>query len=100
MAEYIERQAAIDAVRAAEKYRLVENENGHWRPIADSMEAMTNIVDLPAADVTPVKRTKCRYCKKEWGTCDPVTNHFIIPPNGKINFCPMCGAKMDEEAQP
>lgn len=36
----------------------------------------------------------CEYCNKEWGMCDPVTNRFTIPPNGKINYCPICGAKM------
>ena len=37
---------------------------------------------------------RCEYCNKEWGMCDPVTNRFVAPPNNKINYCPICGAKI------
>ena len=36
------------------------------------------------------------YCHEEWGTCDPKTNRFTMPP-GKIRFCPMCGKPLDKE---
>ena len=39
----------------------------------------------------------CKYCHEEWGTCDPITNRFTMPP-GKIQFCPMCGKPLTAEA--
>ena len=39
----------------------------------------------------------CKYCHAEWGTCDPITNRFAMPP-GEIQFCPMCGKPLTEEA--
>lgn len=43
----------------------------------------------------------CKWCEEEWGTCDPITNRFTMPPKGGINYCPMCGrplkAAMHEE---
>ena len=41
---------------------------------------------------------KCNYCEAEWGTCDPITNRFTMPPRGGIRFCPMCGHPMTDEA--
>ena len=41
---------------------------------------------------------KCNYCEAEWGTCNPITNRFTMPPRGGIRFCPMCGHPMTDEA--
>ena len=41
---------------------------------------------------------KCNYCEAEWGTCDPITNRFTMPPRGGIRFCPMCGRPLTDEA--
>lgn len=41
---------------------------------------------------------KCDYCEEEWGTCDPTTNRFTMPPRGGIRFCPMCGRHITDEA--
>ena len=40
----------------------------------------------------------CKHCNKEWGTCNPITNRFTMPPRGGIRFCPMCGRPMTDEA--
>ena len=40
----------------------------------------------------------CKHCGEEWGTCNPITNRFTMPPPGGIRFCPMCGAPMTDEA--
>lgn len=40
----------------------------------------------------------CEHCNKEWGTCNPITNRFTMPPRGGIRFCPMCGRPMTDEA--
>ena len=40
----------------------------------------------------------CKYCDEEWGTCDPITNRFAMPPRGGIRFCPVCGRPLTDEA--
>lgn len=40
----------------------------------------------------------CKYCDEEWGTCNPITNRFTMPPRGGIRFCPMCGRPLTNEA--
>lgn len=40
----------------------------------------------------------CKYCDEEWGTCNPITNRFTMPPRGGIRFCPMCGRPLTDEA--
>lgn len=39
----------------------------------------------------------CKYCHEEWGTCNPITNRFTMPP-GEIQYCPMCGKPLTAEA--
>ena len=40
----------------------------------------------------------CKYCDEEWGTCNPITNRFVMPPRGGIQYCPMCGKPLTDEA--
>lgn len=40
----------------------------------------------------------CKYCDEEWGTCNPITNRFTMPPRGGIRFCPMCGRPLTDKA--
>ena len=54
---------------------------------------------------SPIRREKvekvwrgCKYCDEEWGTCNPITNRFTMPPRGGIRFCPMCGRPLTDEA--
>ena len=60
-------------------------------------------VKLP--DDRPVSREQvekvfggCKHCGEEWGTCNPITNRFTMPPPGGIRFCPMCGRPLTDEA--
>ena len=60
---------------------------------------------LAADALRPVSREQvekawmgCKYCDEEWGTCDPITNRFTMPPRGGIRFCPMCGRPLTDEA--
>lgn len=79
MAEYIEREIALDIVK---------------RTSGDYAAAFAEIAHHPAADVEPVRHGRwieyqtphiicCSCC--DWGT----------GLNGKTDFCPNCGAKMD-----
>ena len=90
MAEYIEREDLLELYRMDHP---VLNENGHV-PLPVIRQ---NIMDIPAADVVPVRRGRwidareycgdymCSNCEALYGT-------------NKFNYCPNCGAKMDRGA--
>lgn len=96
MAEYIDREAVIEKFRRMLRVKHGTNE----RFFADSVFAI--IENFPAADVVPVQHG-------EWENGNP-----ICPVCGEDKFkgldadiwcdwqpdyCPNCGAKMDEEAK-
>ena len=62
-------------------------------------------LDLALSALRPVSREQvekafpeCRYCNEEWGTCNPITNRFTMPPGDGIRFCPVCGKPLTDEA--
>ena len=62
-------------------------------------------LQIALAALRPVSREQvekawmgCKYCDEEWGTCNPITNRFTMPPRGGIRFCPMCGRPLTDEA--
>ena len=62
-------------------------------------------LEMALAALRPVSREQvekafpeCRYCNEEWGTCDPITNRFTMPPGDGIRFCPVCGKPLTDEA--
>lgn len=59
--------------------------------------ALTALRPVSREQVEKVRRG-CKYCDEEWGTCDPITNRFTMPPRGGIRFCPMCGRPLTDEA--
>lgn len=70
-------------------------------PPKQVVEALTMAADA----LRPISREQaekawkgCKHCNKEWGTCDPITNRFTMPPRGGIQFCPMCGRPLTDEA--
>ena len=61
--------------------------------------------NIALAALRPVSREQvekvwggCEWCDEEWGTCNPITNRFTMPPRGGIRFCPMCGKPLTDEA--
>lgn len=58
---------------------------------------IVKLVDNIAESEKHEQASGCPYCHEEWGTCDPKTNRFTMPP-GEIQFCPMCGKPLTEEA--
>lgn len=107
MAEYIERETAIDVI-------MSEPTDAHYPSwYADKIE------QIPVADVAPVRHgqwewfeewfpstpdhpTECEDCGWRCSECktaleDIVSGYWddIIEP--MINYCPNCGAKMDDE---
>ena len=93
MAEYIDREAAVDAV--ADIYYDTPGIN----LTAEKLEAAIN--GIPAADVAPVRHG--RWISKnphgyEWtfvcSNCGYVDGY---PFNDRHNYCPNCGANMESE---
>ena len=80
--------------------RLAHTE-AKWPGTEDTLEAL----GMALSALRPVSREQvekawmgCKYCDEEWGTCDPITNRFAMPPRGGIRFCPMCGRPLTDEA--
>lgn len=100
MAEYVEREQAINFARAAAAAAYNRDDFGTYR---DLNAFIATLVFIPAADVVPVKHGKwieyqiphyfkCSECK-----CTvPYVKAVLIDGKRKYNYCPACGAKMDE----
>lgn len=84
MAEYIDREAAL--------MKLMQD--------GCSAKNLQSISDMPAADAAPVRHGRweeasdgdgivCPFCRTDFCTIIYDTEHF--------NYCPNCGAKMDEK---
>ena len=91
MDEYIKREDLLKLYRIDDP---VLNENGHV-PLPVIRQ---NIMDIPAADVAPVRHG--RWVEKEKYTfgimydCSLCENR-ILDNGHPWNYCPNCGAKMD-----
>ena len=84
MAEYIEREAAV--------MRLMQD--------GCSAKNVQSIMELPAADVAPVRHGYFRRLTFSGDTiicseCKIAYNIFETNGAENFNFCPHCGAKMD-----
>ena len=87
MDEYIKREDLLELYRIDDS---VLNENGHV-PLPVIRQ---NIMDIPAADVAPVRHGRWIMHDDEFGlTCECSVCH--IETMGDGNYCPNCGAKMD-----
>lgn len=99
MADYIDRQAAIDAVHEEFDGCLVWDESGETT--ANEFERILDY--LPSADVQPVRHGywidvddelisgRCSVCGWE--------SHLYEDDVVGMPYCPNCGAKMDEVTQ-
>ena len=86
MAEYIEREAAMDIVR---------------RTSGDYAAAFAELRRLPAADVAPVRHGRWVYAKTYYDidecNCSLCGQLMTTAIDKRMNYCPNCGAKMDLE---
>ena len=94
MAEYIKRDTVIRAVMAAK-----------WMDGSDGAMAMEIVASLPAADVAPVVHGRWddsgRYTFPSGAAAVRCTNCGCALTESEYrlnnwNYCPVCGAKMDE----
>jgi len=100
MAEYIDRQAAVDALaRLCKRVCQYSEKQRQYMcgacPLGDAFTVIED--DLPAADVRPVVRAAWQSWEQDkppckWYSCDYCGFHAL----SKSNFCPNCGAKMEE----
>jgi hypothetical protein len=99
--EYIDREALI---RYTEKQEVIIKDG---TSIADAMRIQGNVFrrcveTCPAADVAPVVHGEWKF---EWDAEKDPKKYFIrivcsrcgLKTGEKSNYCPKCGAKMDEE---
>ena len=84
-----------------EAIKSLQNIIEYWTYKPTEVEA----AKMAIAALRPVSREQvekalmgCKYCDEEWGTCNPITNRFTMPPRGGIRFCPMCGRPLTDEA--
>ena len=89
MAEYIEREDLLELYRMDDP---VLNENGHV-PLPVIRQ---NIIDIPAADVAPVRHGRWIMHDDEFCACS-ICKYPVYVWWNQTNYCPNCGAKMDGE---
>lgn len=90
MAEYIERKDLLELYRMDDP---VLNENGH----VPLLVIRQNIMDIPAADVAPVRHGRWK-CNKPCPVCGGDRFEGLdadIWADWEPPYCPNCGAKMD-----
>ena len=93
MAEYIDRQAALEILTQYDRAHIKQK----GKPILGIACMVVDIEDIPAADVRPVRRGKWvdhprwKWIYAECSECEVVSDV-------KSNFCPNCGADMREES--
>lgn len=86
MADYIEREAALAAIRE------------RCAPCGEGIEALKSV---PAADVAPVVRGRWVQCFEDWrkqiegDKCSACGFEHYGTSIANYHYCPNCGAKMD-----
>ena len=93
MADYIDKQAFLDYMKRTDRYFNVK----------------FDIENFPNADVAPVRhgqweleygtygKMRCSVCKKEALIEKTIGDVGVITKYVDSNYCPNCGAKMDEK---
>lgn len=98
MAEYIEREAAVNAIIAIMPSMSTPDGHGERDDLVLAAQEMCEdnireINNIPAADVTPVVHGRWEPYRKNLGKCSECGEVVQI----RSNYCPDCGAKMDLE---
>lgn len=95
MAEYIEREAIMEFPIRKDRCDK-ERANEHF--IFGIESVLEYVENLPAADVAPVVRSRWRYCGflVECQSCGEIYSRHGGNAGKLWNYCPNCGAKMQE----
>ena len=98
MAKYIEREAL--EVDLNHRLNFLMGENGEYDHYTSGFdEAVTRVENFPSADVAPVRHGQWETNSDRPDTliCSVCKCGFDMWKHDPHNFCPNCGAKMDEE---
>lgn len=94
-----------EAIKLLKQYQGYDPMFPDGETLKHAFDLTDETVDTLLTALRPVSRKRvekawmgCKYCDEEWGTCDPITNRFTMPPRGGIRFCPMCGRPLTDEA--
>lgn len=97
--EYIKREAAIAVIYGQHVGGKEACENARPNTYgADLREIVSDIEDIPAADVQPVRHGRWNVYSAKHGLYSCSECH-CVPAFLHSPYCPNCGAKMDAEAQ-
>lgn len=109
MTDYIDRQAAIDAVMALMPSLTTADGSGQFdAEIYRVQELFVDIGqvlnDLPSAEAEPVKHGRWGHDYDDWlisGTCSVCGWHSMIMETdvADMSYCPNCGATMDAKEE-
>lgn len=111
MAEYIDREAAIKAIKNADCDAIADGAESY-----DLSYLKEIFFNIPAADVAPVVHGKCPICSGRKILTQDCDNGYSVEVDAEqgemsvwqgdtcltvisINHCPECGAKMDGGAK-
>ena len=94
MAEYIEREAAMLQINAADFVRDDNFEGGATLLFCD--DVVDRLSAIPAADVRPVVHGEWLRTPTFWAYCSVCGEEPPKETNITTNYCPNCGARMEE----
>lgn len=101
MAEYIDREAAVKAVKDY-AHMVIDKGRKSLDTVDDTLNIVARIEKIPAADVAPVVHGRWDESKEHFylnNGCKEWINFYCsecdAPNNSPTDYCPNCGAKMD-----
>lgn len=94
------REEAITQLELLLEYceSMMTSEYPVWRRDCEALQMLIAALRPVSRELVEKVWMGCKYCDEEWGTCNPITNRFTMPPRGGIRFCPMCGRPLTDEA--
>ena len=99
MAEYIKREALIDAVESIDWYSVYKGKLTAGAPNTENAlykaSSIYAVIDnAPSADVAPVRHGRWVASHDEFCACS-ICKYPVYVGWNQTNYCPNCGAKMD-----
>ena len=99
MAEYIEREALIDAVESIDWYSVYKGKLTAGAPNTENAlykaSSIYAVIDnAPSADVAQVRHGRWIASHDEFCACS-ICKYPVYVGWNQTNYCPNCGAKMD-----
>lgn len=94
MAEYIDREAAVKAVKDY-AHMVIDKGRKSLDTVDDTLNIVARIEKIPSADVDPVVHGKWMPFHSEAAGDIQYCSACEIGFDAKTDYCPHCGAKMD-----